>query len=46
MEFYNGIFTPVHEEFFGSIVGAQNATVKTTASQDYVTEWSMPTSNN
>lgn len=46
MEFYNGIITPIHEDFFGNIVGSQSTTVETTSPQDYVTDWSMPTTKN
>lgn len=42
MEFYNLISTPVHEDFFGNIVGAQNTATTTTSPQDYVTDWEMP----
>ncbi|MDE6859981.1 MAG: hypothetical protein K2J65_06175 [Duncaniella sp.] len=44
MEFFNGILTAVHEEFFGNIVGAQISSGNTTASMDYITDWSMPAS--
>lgn len=42
MEPNNTILTPIHEDFFGNLVGSQSPTVKTTPSGDYVTDWSMP----
>lgn len=44
MDFFNSILTAVHEEFFGSIVGVKSSASVTTASIDYITDWSMPVS--
>jgi len=44
MELFNEILTAVHEEFFGSIVGAQSTITNISTSMDYITDWSMPMS--
>lgn len=41
MEFFNGIMTAVHEEFFGNLVGAQSMGTTTTAQTDYISDWSI-----